>query len=419
MLKNKSAFSLVELVVVATILVILGGIWTVGFTSYLEWVRDANRITQLWAIYDGLVELSMKGSVPRPDDYLEITTNSGVIAYQWYAGKNILQAIELSGVGKDPKTAEYYTLYMTKNKKYFQLLAHLENKDSFMAKSPSIQVFAWEHSDKTPYIYGNSLWILLGTGTDLYTPIQKLLSGSLNVETTTDSYIAYLSTENMLLGDSSRLKLLGYAAKQWWKFARNCEWILIKKSWFEWQDGYYLVDPTGNSPMEVYCDMSTEGGGWTRVYHSDSDIVARTEIDDSDWNSWASTNYSLLWSFRDSENQDGLYEFLIRNNYGDSHRFTQTNRYLEDPYANGYTKISWNFEYHGNNGTPETKWEWLGLWNFWNSSMNTNCALANGYEGSSRWNCVQDFVPWDGTGPWFRQSSIDNWDPVWIEIYQK
>lgn len=30
-------------------------------------------------------------------------------------------------------------------------------------------------------------------------------------------------------------------------------------------DGLYRIAPNGQAPFDAYCDMSSEGGGWTRI----------------------------------------------------------------------------------------------------------------------------------------------------------
>ena len=120
MIKNKVAFTLVELIVVVTIMGILATIWFVSFTSYLAWTRDTNRIAQLKSMSEALVLYKWKNvSYPLPDDYVEIKSNGEVISYQGYIWKEVLEKIGYSEKWLDPKDKEYFSYYVLSPKTLF------------------------------------------------------------------------------------------------------------------------------------------------------------------------------------------------------------------------------------------------------------------------------------------------------------
>ena len=93
MTKTK-AFTLVELIVVITILAIL---WTIAFIS-LQWhsenARDSVRISDMKNIEKWLeLMLTKRWTVSLPEDKVDIIANWTVFAYQWYAWKTTLQNI--------------------------------------------------------------------------------------------------------------------------------------------------------------------------------------------------------------------------------------------------------------------------------------------------------------------------------------
>jgi len=123
---KQKAFTLVELIVVVTILAILATIWFVSYSSYLTWVRDTNRIAQLTSLSDWLNLYSTTNDLPIPEDDVEVSVNWDLIAYQWYAGANILETINFEKGWVDPRDNSYFSYYLTRDRKYFQLMAFLE-----------------------------------------------------------------------------------------------------------------------------------------------------------------------------------------------------------------------------------------------------------------------------------------------------
>ena len=232
-LQKIKAFTLVELIVVITILAILSTIWFVSYSWYLSWVRDSNRISQLKAISEWLHLYWTNHSLPSPD-----TTSTKImdwatqIATQWYAWKNVLETITYSTEWVDPKDKTYFSYYLTRDKKYFQLMALLEEEDNLQNKATAL-----DYSKRYPVVLWDKLWILTSIDN---TPIQEIISNwSLDLSTTTlelksflkDSEYVKWSWPEMIV----ELEKLKDIDKVWWKFriVENNQFVLnVPLVWF-------------------------------------------------------------------------------------------------------------------------------------------------------------------------------------------
>jgi len=103
-------------------------------------------------------------------------------------------------------------------------------------------------------------------------------------------------------------------------------------------DGEYLIDVDGSgpiAPLTVYCDMTTDGGGWTQLYDQDVNVLGGY-LPIADWTDGVTNTapdggqYSILQLTSDFGGGGG-YEFLIdwNDDRSDFLRWTQS----EDPFV--------------------------------------------------------------------------------------
>ncbi len=244
------AFTLVELIVVITIIGILSTVWFVSYSNYLTWARDSNRYSQLTKLSDSLQVYATTKSLPLPDDYIEITASwaSNVIAYQWYVWTDVLETIDYTNWGKDPKDDSFYTYYLTKDRKSLQLMALMEEAGSIALNNTITNTtFAADYSSRFPKVYGRKLWVL--TEVDTNTPVQEvssILSGSgyLDILLTNSIYNSYISNEETVTWTGSSL----YLTNPKWSCKRIKQ---TGQSQWNWD---YILDRFWEE-IEVYCDM--------------------------------------------------------------------------------------------------------------------------------------------------------------------
>ena len=168
--KNRFGFTLVELIVVITIVGILSTVGFVSYSGYLTSARDSNRLSQLTKLSDSLQTYAASKSLPLPDDYREISSSWSRISYQGVAGVDVLETIDYTNGWKDPKDDDYYIYAISSDRKKIQLLTFLEDG---VALTPGTQdIYAVEYIDRKPASYGSKLGIILQESD--FTPINLL-----------------------------------------------------------------------------------------------------------------------------------------------------------------------------------------------------------------------------------------------------
>lgn len=180
--KTKQAFTLVELIIVITILAILATIWFVSMWNYLTSSRDSTRLTDMKSIYDAMSVYTVRtGETPFPDsDKLEVKNGSSILTYQWYVWDTVFRLIQLNNGWVDPKDKKNYVYTTDAARRKIQLMWYLETSDNVkvLGYFPFLNNTFADTNDlkwRYVYVYGDTLWILTDANK---TPLQDVITWS-------------------------------------------------------------------------------------------------------------------------------------------------------------------------------------------------------------------------------------------------
>lgn len=339
---NTYWLTLVELLVVITVLSILATLWIIAFRSNLADARDAARSSDLFQITNVLhLYESENGEFPKPSDGVDIMYEDAIAWTQWVFWDSVGLEVKKfwQDTPRDPKYDNFYSYSTTKKWNEFQVASIRETTED-EEWIWDLVTFSQVHADniELSQVLGNyNGFMLLAQSwatnyfiatpsiiaTDISSPdvvdimsTRKLVydnffnlpasySWYLNLEgwfdfNVTDPLIyswsiENLKTEDQLLEFYSNLKYI-YATSPTESFEKyislleqdgitSLKWFLTRnfkipfRTYFNCKDildegladgsKMYLIDRDGSGPQaeeSVYCDMETDGGGWTRIW---------------------------------------------------------------------------------------------------------------------------------------------------------
>ncbi len=156
------AFTLVELIVVITILAILGTIAFISLQWYSKDARDSTRISDMSTMKSALELYNLDaGKYPVPTNWEDITYSGSVVWTQWIFWETVYANLsKLDKIPLDPTTDKEYTYSTTGNKYEYQLWGIMEGDTISMNNSWIDNSFA-SLETATAYVSGNYNWIML------------------------------------------------------------------------------------------------------------------------------------------------------------------------------------------------------------------------------------------------------------------
>jgi hypothetical protein len=194
---------------------------------------DITRIAHISLVQEKIHDALKKWvNIPLPSNALELTFWELKMGYQGRAGKDLFLSLWVEFL-KDPETGEMYHYFIRPDTREYEVVALLDDK-----KYANLTI-----GDLPAYSLGTSKWnmLTLNAGKNKWQLVSSILKNAQKVD----------------LWNAQKRDQIGWEAK------KSCLEILQKQP--ESPSGKYVIQ-MGEKLLKVYCDMKTDGGGWTLFY---------------------------------------------------------------------------------------------------------------------------------------------------------
>lgn len=165
---QKSAFTLVELIVVIIILAILATIAFAVYEGYTSDARDSKKMEEVSLLHKGLSVAFIKSSkYPEETSMSTIASGSTVLAKQSPVGKTIASFIGVSSdifsTGSSNSTDYTYTLNSLRSKAQVSVFLEKQKDVTIAVQTGSITKYLFTKGDSIPLLLASDTYEPLGT----------------------------------------------------------------------------------------------------------------------------------------------------------------------------------------------------------------------------------------------------------------
>lgn len=340
---NRKGFTLVELIVVITIISILWTISFVSFQNYSNDARDSKTIADISNTYKKIALFKISsGFVPQPDESIHVFSEVGkAISFQWEVWKNAKSILDIWYKLESPKGNNYqYSTNGTLTQ--YNLVWKLNTARSSLINT--------SYANQEEYLYFKWDDII-----SVFDENQKYISENLNDIKNPNAQVFLGTKIQDTIENSGKISIQNIPEPIKENYAerhRNCKEILDteKSSW----NKIYTIYPSGKS-TEAYCDMTTDGGGWTVIMSDWNSPLSETI-----YNSWLTPTPNSKWLinyFVDNKINDVFSEMRVASISQPSTNFV-TYQIQED----WIWDFTLNQAYHGYLYSKDVGFTWGELW---------------------------------------------------------